>query len=75
MGLVSEVFPTEDFHAKVTSLARQMTDKPLAALKAAKRAVRHSEDNTIREGIDMERSLFFSLMDTPGAQEGISAFV
>lgn len=40
MGLVSEVFPTADLHAKVIDIAKEITNKPLSALIAAKAAIR-----------------------------------
>ena len=36
LGVVSEVFPTADLHTKVIDIAKEVTNKPLTALLAAK---------------------------------------
>ena len=75
MGVVSEVFPTADLHTKVIDIAKEITQKPITALTAAKRAIKENENLPMKEGIALERSLFFPLYDTKGMQEGVSAFV
>lgn len=42
MGLVSEVFPTADLHNKVIDIAKEITNKPITALKAAKQAIKEN---------------------------------
>jgi enoyl-CoA hydratase/carnithine racemase len=36
LGIVSEIFPTADLHTKVIDLAKEMTNRPITALIAAK---------------------------------------
>ena len=42
MGVVSEVFPTADLHTKVIDIAKEITQKPITALTAAKRAIKEN---------------------------------
>ena len=41
-----------------------MTNKPLSALIAAKKAIKEAENLSMREGIDLERKIFYPLYDT-----------
>jgi enoyl-CoA hydratase/carnithine racemase len=75
MGLVSEVFPTADLHTKVISIAKEITNKPLPALLAAKQAIKENENLTMSEGVALERKIFYPLFDTKGMEEGVKAFV
>ena len=51
MGLVSEVFKTEELHDKVIKIATEMTHRPLTALIAAKQAIKESENLGMKDGI------------------------
>ena len=42
MGIVSQVFKTDELHQKVTEIATEVTQKPLTALIAAKKAIKES---------------------------------
>ena len=52
-----------------------MNNKPSTALIAAKKAIRESENLSMRDGVDLERKIFYPLYDTPGMKEGVEAFV
>ena len=52
-----------------------MVNKPLSALIAAKKAIKESENLSMREGVDLERKIFYPLYDTEGMKEGVKAFV
>jgi enoyl-CoA hydratase/carnithine racemase len=75
LGIVSEVFPTADLHTKVIEIAKEITNKPLSALLAAKAAIKENENLTMNEGVALERRLFYPLYDTKGMEEGVKAFV
>ena len=55
MGLVSEVYKTDELHSKVIDLANEMANKPITALKAAKKVIRDAENLGIKDGIALER--------------------
>ena len=42
MGIVSQVFKTDELHQKVTEIATEVTQKPLTALIAAKKAIKEN---------------------------------
>lgn len=75
MGIVSDVFPKEELHAKTLDLARQISEKPLSALRAAKDAIKQADEQPLESGVKYERKIFYPLFDTHGAIEGISAFI
>lgn len=75
LGIVSEVFPFADLHAKVIEIAKEITNKPLPALLAAKQAIKENENLSQREGVELERRIFYPLYDTKGMHEGVNAFV
>lgn len=75
LGIVSEIFPTADLHTKVIDLAKEITNRPITALIAAKEAIKQNENKSMAEGIAEERRLFYPLYDTKGMEEGVKAFV
>lgn len=75
MGLVSEVFKYEELHERVTKIATEMTNKPLTALIAAKRAIKEAENLGMKDGVALEREIFYPLYDTAGMKEGVQAFI
>ena len=75
LGIVSEVFPFADLHNKVIDIAREITNKPLPALLAAKQAIKENENLSQHDGVALERKIFYPLFDTKGVEEGVKAFV
>lgn len=75
LGIVSEVFPNDDLHNKVIEIAKEITNKPLPALLAAKQAIKENENLSQADGVALERKLFYPLYDTAGMKEGVDAFV
>ncbi len=75
IGLVDEVFPSEEVYAKAIEAARRYAGGPTAALRAAKVAVNWGARGDFRTGMVMERELFADLFSTADQKEGMSAFV
>ena len=75
LGIVSDVFAKEELHDKTLDIARQISEKPLSALQAAKDAIKKADELPLTEGVKYERRIFYPLFDTYGATEGISAFI
>lgn len=73
-GLVSRVVPPELTITKALELARVIAAKPPLAVKAAKQAVRASEELPLAEGLKAERALFCQLFATADRREGLAAF-
>lgn len=51
MGLVTEVYPTADLHTKVIEVAKEITNKPLSALIAAKEVIKQNENLSMSDGV------------------------
>lgn len=70
-----DVFPVEKFEESVLKLATTISSKSAASLITAKRAVNSSADLSLTEGMNYERSIFYPLLTTSGAKEGVTAFI
>jgi enoyl-CoA hydratase/carnithine racemase len=44
-------------------------------LLAAKQVIKENENLSQREGVELERRIFYPLYDTKGVKEGVEAFV
>jgi enoyl-CoA hydratase/carnithine racemase len=72
-GLVSDVFPEDEFEARVTELAERIAEAAPLSLVAAKRAGRAALDAT-GPGLELERRLWAQLAETQDRAEGRAAF-
>lgn len=70
-----DVYPTEKFEESVLKLAQTMSNRSFASLITAKKAVNASVEMSLAEGVNLERSIFYPLMATKGAAEGVTAFI
>jgi enoyl-CoA hydratase/carnithine racemase len=59
----------------VLKLAETIASKSASSLVTAKKAVNASSELPLTEGMNFERSIFYPLMSTKGAAEGVTAFV
>ncbi len=75
LGLVNRVVPVERYLEEAKSLARQIAARPVLAVRLAREAVRHGVENTLREGLEVERRNFILLFDTQDQKEGMQAFI
>ena len=74
-GLVSRVFPSENFLADVMEVAKAIAEKSMIAKMMTKEMVNRSYETTLSEGIRFERRLFHSMFATEDKKEGMSAFI
>ncbi|HJW90743.1 MAG TPA: enoyl-CoA hydratase-related protein [Anaerolineales bacterium] len=74
-GLVNRLVPPENCVDEAVELARQIADRPPIAVRLARQAVRHGLENTMREGLEVERRNYTLLFDTHDQAEGMSAFM
>jgi enoyl-CoA hydratase/carnithine racemase len=77
LGIVHDVFPTEDFFAKVLEYAREFLP-PKRASKAVghiKRAVVSGLEMSFQEGLALERELQQRLFESEDAKEGLAAYL
>jgi enoyl-CoA hydratase len=75
LGVVSDVYKPEELHAKQLELAKKMAQFSLYSLATAKGAVKFSYENPSNAALEFERRTFDSLLNLPGAREGLPAFV
>ena len=74
-GLINRLVPVERCLDEAGELARMIASRPLVAVRLAREAVRHGIENTLREGLEVERRNYTLLFDTHDQAEGMSAFL
>jgi enoyl-CoA hydratase/carnithine racemase len=72
-GLVSDVYPADEFEQRVTELAERIAEAAPLSLVAAKRAGRAALDAS-GPGLELERRLWAELAETHDRAEGRAAF-
>jgi enoyl-CoA hydratase/carnithine racemase len=72
-GLVSDVYPVEEFAERVGALASRVAAHAPLSLIAAKKAARAARDGD-GSGLELERSLWAQLATTRDREEGRAAF-
>ncbi len=74
-GLVNRVTPVERYLDEAMELARKIAERPPIAVRFARQAVRYGIENTLREGLEVERRNYTLLFDTADQKEGMAAFI
>lgn len=74
-GLANRVVPDERCVAEALSLAGVIASRPPIAVRLARESVRYGLENTLREGMEIERRNFLLLFDTLDQAEGMHAFL
>ncbi|MGE5422762.1 MAG: enoyl-CoA hydratase/isomerase family protein [Ignavibacteriales bacterium] len=75
IGLVNKVVPFENLMEEAQKMARKLSRKPPAAVKAAKELINTSYDTEIATGLIKEKNYFSSLFATNDQKEGMVAFM
>jgi enoyl-CoA hydratase/carnithine racemase len=75
LGLVSQVFPPDELMRQATGLARRIASKGQMAVRAALKAIRQGSELGLREGLQLEATLFGMLCESEDKQEGLKAFL
>jgi enoyl-CoA hydratase/carnithine racemase len=75
IGLVTEVVPREEVHARATEVARGFASGPTVALAAAKFAVQNGLEADLTSGLHIERQAFAALFATEDQRIGMRSFV
>jgi enoyl-CoA hydratase/carnithine racemase len=73
-GLVSDVFPEDDFENRVVELANKVASAAPLSLRAAKMAAKAATDERLATGLTLERALWSALSATHDRDEGRAAF-
>lgn len=74
-GLFDELHPPEDVEAAALDFAETLVEKPNQAIGFDKLAVNEGMELPLWDALAHERELQNQLFDTPGAEEGIGAFL
>ncbi len=74
IGLVEAVVPANQLRETAMRMAGHIATKSALATRAALQALRHSAACGSAEALQMEEELFFSLLNTEDAYEGLLAF-
>jgi enoyl-CoA hydratase len=74
-GLVTRVVPKEVYLDEALRLAHEIATKAPIAVRLAKAAVNKAHELSLREGLEAERSAFYTLFSTEDQKEGMRAFV
>jgi enoyl-CoA hydratase len=75
IGLVSKVYPQNELLDKAIEMAKKITDKGQQAIRLAMNAVRAVDEMSLKEGQNLEASLFALCCGTEDFKEGTSAFL
>ncbi|MBV6450242.1 MAG: putative enoyl-CoA hydratase echA8 [Anaerolineales bacterium] len=74
-GLVSRVVPVSDYFNEALKLAEEIAARAPLAVRAAKRAINHSFESFLKDGLAEEKQIFYNLFGTEDQKEGMQAFV
>jgi enoyl-CoA hydratase len=75
IGLVDAAIAPEEFEAAVQAKATALSSMATRALAHAKRAVLEGLEMPLSDGLRLERELFFDVVTTADAAEGLAAFI
>ena len=75
IGLADEVVPPEQLHERAFALAAEAARGALTAQALAKQAIDRGIDQTLADGLAIERDLFEAVFHTDDSQIGVSSFL
>ncbi len=74
-GIVNQVFPDAELQTAATAKARQLAEKPPAALCATKALLKRHTEAAVAEAMAREMQQFAVLLQGPEAKEAMAAFL
>jgi enoyl-CoA hydratase len=74
-GLANRLTPVERTLAEARELAHRIAALPPVAIRLARETVRYGIENTLSNGLEMERRNYLLLFSTQDQKEGMSAFL
>ncbi len=75
IGLCDRVFPAQVLQAEARALALSFANGAVAAHALAKRAIDAAFDDSLANGLDVERDLFIEVFNTDDAKTGVQSFL
>ena len=74
-GLVNRVVPVSDYLNEALKLAEEIAARAPLAIRSAKRAINHSYESFLTNGLAEERQIFYNLFNSEDQKEGMKAFI
>ena len=74
-GLVSEVFPADEFRARVAEFAAEWASRPTLAIGRTKQLFEHAYDAALEAQLSLEAELQQASVGTADFAEGVNAFL
>lgn len=74
-GLVTRVIPTKQLRSETLRIAQKIASFSQPVIQMIKKAIQATDNQSLSEGIQFERRLFYSTFVMQDRQEGISAFL
>jgi enoyl-CoA hydratase len=74
-GMVNRVAPVADYLNDALKLADEIASRAPLAVRAAKRAINHSYESFLTDGLAEEKQIFYNLFGADDQKEGMKAFV
>lgn len=74
-GLINAVYPVENYLNQSLSLAQEIAERAPLAVKAGKEAINQTFESSLKEGLGIEKEIFFDLFSTNDQKEGMKAFL
>jgi enoyl-CoA hydratase len=74
-GLVNRVVPVGEYLNEAMKLAEEIANRAPVAVRAAKRAINHSYESFLKDGLAEEKQIFYNLFNSEDQKEGMTAFV
>lgn len=75
IGLAQEVWPLAELKGRAIALARELAAQPALAVRGMLEVIVGSEDKTLEELLQAERTAVQKTFNTPDHQEGMTAFL
>jgi short chain enoyl-CoA hydratase (EC 4.2.1.17) len=75
LGLINKVVPDELVLDEAIKIAKEISKRPSLAIKLIKESVNTALETSLKEGLNFERKLFYLLLSTEDAKEGMKAFL
>jgi len=73
-GLVNRVVPVDAYLDEALRLAEEIASRAPVAVGAAKKMINQSYEQTLAEGLRLEKQEFYNLFATEDQKEGMKAF-
>ena len=75
MGLLNKVVPRDALMSTAKQVAQAICRSAPLAVRAAKQAMKESKNLSLEKGLELEKKLLDSLIETEDFQEGFQSFL